>query len=78
MVGFGLRISDFGYGLSRSLELAGDPATEGVLQISVAAAACDEGDSEFAACHRYQQDWGIPIRLVDGAPDELVLHLRSV
>jgi thiol-disulfide isomerase/thioredoxin len=67
-----------GRGLSRTLQLAGDPATEGVLQISVAAAACDEGDSEFAACHRYQQDWGIPIRLVDGARDELVLHLRSV
>jgi hypothetical protein len=65
-------------GLSRTLKLAGDSLTEGVLQISVAAAACDEGDSEFAACHRYQQDWGIPIRLVDGAPDELVLQLRAV
>jgi hypothetical protein len=65
-------------GLSRTLELAGDPGAEGVLQISVAAAACDEGDSEFAACHRYQQDWGIPIRLNHEAPDELVLHLRSL
>lgn len=66
-----------GRGLSRTLELAGDPGTEGVLQISVAAAACDEGDSEFAACHRYQQDWGIPVRLVPGGPDELRLSLRS-
>jgi len=32
----------------------------------------------FAACHRYQQDWGIPVRLVAGAPDELVLDLRAV
>ena len=65
-------------GLTRVVQLVGEPGTEGVLQISVAAAACDEGDSEFAACHRYQQDWGIPIRLVAGAPAELVLHLRSV
>jgi thiol-disulfide isomerase/thioredoxin len=65
-------------GLTRTLELTGDPASEGVLEISVAAAACDDGDSEFAACHRYQQDWGIPIRLVNGAPDDLVLHLRAV
>jgi thiol-disulfide isomerase/thioredoxin len=65
-------------GLTRVLELAGDPGTEGVLQISVAAAACDEGDSEFAACHRYQQDWGIPVQLRADAPDELVLQLRAV
>jgi thiol-disulfide isomerase/thioredoxin len=65
-------------GLTRTLELTGDPATEGVLEISVAAAACDEGDSEFAACHRYQQDWGIPIKLVDGGAEELMLQLRSV
>jgi thiol-disulfide isomerase/thioredoxin/sugar lactone lactonase YvrE len=65
-------------GLTRVLELSGEPGAEGVLQISVAAAACDEGDSEFAACHRYQQDWGIPVRLGDGAPDELVLQLRGV
>jgi len=70
--------SGIAQGLTRTLELAGDPLAEGVLQISVAAAACDEGDSEFAACHRYQQDWGIPIRLVTGAPDELVLQLRAV
>jgi thiol-disulfide isomerase/thioredoxin len=70
--------SGTGRGLTRALQLAGEAGTEGVLQISVAAAACDEGDSEFAACHRYQQDWGIPIRLTDGAPTELTLDLRSV
>ena len=65
-------------GLTRTLELVGDPGSEGVLQISVTAAACDEDDSEWAACHRYQQDWGIPIRLVANAPAELVLPLRAV
>jgi sugar lactone lactonase YvrE len=67
-----------GRGLTRVLELSGDAGEQGVLQISVAAAACDEGDSEFAACHRYQQDWGIPVRLAAGAPEELVLSLRAV
>jgi hypothetical protein len=63
-------------GLSRDLVL-GD-VTEGVLSVGVAAAACDEGDGVFAACHRYQQDWGIPVRVVAGAPDALVLDLRAV
>ncbi|MBW0118569.1 NHL domain-containing thioredoxin family protein [Pseudonocardia abyssalis] len=62
-------------GLTRDLVLAADG--EGVLQISVAAAACDDGDGVFAACHRYQQDWGIPLRLMPGAPDTLTLPLRS-
>jgi thiol-disulfide isomerase/thioredoxin len=62
-------------GLERTVELG---AGEGVLQVSVAAAACDDGDGVFAACHRYQQDWGIPVRVVDGAPGELVLDLRAV
>lgn len=61
-------------GLEREIVLTGG---EGVLSVSVAAAACDEGDGVFAACHRYQQDWGVPVRLVDGAPDELVLALRA-
>jgi thiol-disulfide isomerase/thioredoxin len=65
-------------GLTRTLRFASDAPAEGVLQVSVAAAACDDGDGVFAACHRYQQDWGIPVRLVDGAPDELVLDLRAV
>jgi thiol-disulfide isomerase/thioredoxin/streptogramin lyase len=65
-------------GLTRTLRFSPDAPAEGVLQVSVAAAACDDGDGVFAACHRYQQDWGIPVRLVDGAPDELVLDLRAV
>ncbi|ODU00699.1 MAG: alkyl hydroperoxide reductase [Pseudonocardia sp. SCN 72-86] len=64
-------------GLTRSIELSGE-VTEGVLSISVAAAACDEGDSIYAACHRYQQDWGIPVRLAADAPSELTLDLRAL
>jgi thiol-disulfide isomerase/thioredoxin len=63
-------------GLSRELVLGDVPG--GVLSVSVAAAACDEGDGVFAACHRYQQDWGIPVRLVAGAPSALELDLRAV
>jgi thiol-disulfide isomerase/thioredoxin len=65
-------------GLTRTVRLAARGPDEGVLQVSVAAAACDNGDGVFAACHRYQQDWGIPVRLVDGAAGELVLDLRAV
>ena len=69
-------------GLTRTLIL--DPAAgDGVLHVSVQAAACD-GDPdtgevpEHAACHLYQQDWGIPVVLVDGATSELTLDLRGV
>ncbi|MGD9986510.1 NHL domain-containing thioredoxin family protein [Pseudonocardia sp.] len=64
-------------GLARSVELSGE-VTEGVLSVSVAAAACDEGDGIYAACHRYQQDWGIPVRLAADAPSELTLDLRAL
>ncbi|MGN6613150.1 MAG: NHL domain-containing thioredoxin family protein [Angustibacter sp.] len=68
-------------GLTRALHLDAEVG-EGVLHVSVQAAACD-GDPdtgevpENAACHLYQQDWGIPVRLVDGAPSELTLDLRA-
>jgi hypothetical protein len=65
-------------GLARELRFADTGPVEGVLQVSVAPAACDTGDGVFAACHRYQQDWGIPVRLVDGAPTDLVLDLRAL
>ncbi|PRY18527.1 NHL domain-containing thioredoxin family protein [Kineococcus rhizosphaerae] len=69
-------------GLTRTLRFAAG-FDGGVLHVSVQAAACD-GDPvtgevpEFAACHLYQQDWGIPVRLVEGAPAELPLDLRGV
>jgi hypothetical protein len=62
-----------GTGLERRLLLAG---TEGVLHVAATAASCDEG-VEHPACHITQQDWGIPVRLVDGAPDRLDLVLRG-
>lgn len=68
-------------GLRRTLVV--DPAVgDGVLHISVRAAACD-GDPdtgevpEHAACHLYQQDWGIPLVVRDGAADQLTLPLRA-
>ncbi|UIJ35260.1 NHL domain-containing thioredoxin family protein [Allobranchiibius sp. GilTou73] len=69
-------------GLTRTLQL--DPAVgDGTLHISVRAAACD-GDPdtgevpEYAACHLYQQDWGISVVLESGGPTELHLDLRGV
>lgn len=68
-------------GLTRRLHL--DPRVgDGILHVSVRAAACD-GDPvtgevpEHAACHLYQQDWGIPVVVVDGAVRELRLDLRG-
>jgi hypothetical protein len=68
-------------GLTRTLRLA-DLDGGGVLHVSVQAAACD-GDPEtgevpqFAACHLYQQDWGIPVRLSQQGASDLVLDLRG-
>jgi thiol-disulfide isomerase/thioredoxin len=66
-----------GEGLSRRLVL--DPHVgDGVLHVAAMAASCDEADGvEFPACHVHQQDWGVPVRLVDGAPAELRLHLAG-
>jgi hypothetical protein len=47
-----------------------------VLHVAATAASCDEG-VEHPACHITQQDWGIPVRLVDGAPAALGLVLRG-
>jgi thiol-disulfide isomerase/thioredoxin len=62
-----------GTGLSRRLVLAG---TAGVLHVAATAASCDEG-VEHPACHITQQDWGIPVRLEDGAAVSLELVLRG-
>jgi thiol-disulfide isomerase/thioredoxin len=70
-------------GLLRTLELAsGIP--DGVLHITARAAACDgpeDADGEIpdhAACHLYQQDWGIPVILQADGESELVLDLRGM
>jgi len=73
----GLLVDGAGDGtdLTRTLHL--DPAvTEGVLHVTAQAASCDDDPAiEFPACHLAQQDWGVPVRLVDGAPAELRLPL---
>ena len=70
-------------GLIRTLELAAD-VPEGVLHITARAAACDgpeDADGEIpdhAACHLYQQDWGIPVLLQPDGDTVLVLDLRGM
>ncbi|MCB7134996.1 NHL domain-containing thioredoxin family protein [Cellulosimicrobium marinum] len=64
--------------------------TEGVLHVTAKAASCDvvplgpDGEPDpdvFPACHLAQQDWGVPVRVVDaGEPGEdptLTLPLRG-
>lgn len=69
-------------GLTRMLVLR-EGIGSGTLHVSVQAAACD-GDPEtgevpeHAACHLYQQDWGIPVVLDRSADARLALDLRGV
>lgn len=65
-------------GLSRTLEL--DPAVgEGVLHVSAMAASCDDDPAtEYPACHVHQQDWGVPVRVTEGAADRLPLVLAGM
>ncbi len=53
-----------------------DEFTEGVLHVSARAASCDI-DAEHGTCHIHQQDWGVPVRLVDGAAESLELVLAG-
>lgn len=66
-----------GTALERVIEL--DPkVTEGVLHVNARAASCDADPSiEFPACHMHQQDWGVPVRVVDGGPQHLDLSLLA-
>jgi len=70
-------------GLLRTLELSAD-VPEGVLHITARAAACDGPETDdgeipdHAACHLYQQDWGIPVVLQADGDTELVLDLRGM
>lgn len=70
-------------GLHRVLTLS-DEVPEGVLHITARAAACDGPETEdgeipdHAACHLYQQDWGIPVRLSATGENALVLDLRGM
>lgn len=70
-------------GLRRTLELSAD-IPDGVLHITARAAACDGPETadgeipDHAACHLYQQDWGIPVVLQADGDTELVLDLRGM
>jgi thiol-disulfide isomerase/thioredoxin len=68
-------------GLNRTLELNPEVG-EGVLHITARAAACDgEPGGEIpdhAACHLYQQDWGIPVLLDAEGDTGLSLDLRGL
>ena len=69
-------------GLRRTLEVVSGIPT-GTLHVSVQAAACD-GDPvtgevpEHAACHLFQQDWGIPVVINPAGDSRLSLDLRGV
>ncbi|RUQ23233.1 NHL domain-containing thioredoxin family protein [Kocuria sp. HSID16901] len=70
-------------GLTRTLKLNPE-VTDAVLHVTARAAACDgEPGGEIpdhAACHLYQQDWGIPVKVTGEETDErsMVLDLRGV
>lgn len=63
--------------LTRTLRI--NPAVaEGVLHVTAQAASCDADPAiEYPACHLNQQDWGVPVRVVDGGPALLTLPLRG-
>jgi thiol-disulfide isomerase/thioredoxin len=75
-----------GPGLTRSLDLAAGVG-DGVLHVAATAASCDDvtsgtpGDDGMSApgpaCHVHQQDWGIPIRVVEGGTRRLELVLSG-
>ncbi|MFJ8954014.1 NHL domain-containing thioredoxin family protein [Streptomyces sp. NPDC102381] len=68
-----------GTDLARGLTL--NPAvTEGVLHVSAMAASCDDDPAnEYPACHVHQQDWGVPVAVVDeGGAERLPLVLAGM
>ena len=65
-----------GADLTRTLGI--DPVVgEGVLHVAARAASCDAHGGEGAACHMHQQDWGVPVRVVPGGAQRLVLPLSG-
>jgi thiol-disulfide isomerase/thioredoxin len=63
--------------LTRTLRI--NPAVaEGVLHVTARAASCDADPAiEFPACHLNSQDWGVPVRVAEGAPAALTLPLHG-
>ncbi|WP_098455951.1 NHL domain-containing thioredoxin family protein [Sanguibacter antarcticus] len=63
--------------LTRTLRISPD-VHEGVLHVTAQAASCDDDpENEYPACHLAQQDWGVPVRVLAGAPSTLVLPLHG-
>ncbi|TDC56599.1 redoxin domain-containing protein [Jiangella ureilytica] len=62
--------------LARRLRIEPGADGAGVLHVAAMAASCDDG-GENAACHIHQQDWGIPIRVVDGGTSRVELVLSG-
>ena len=75
-----LLLSGSGADPALNRELTLNPAvTEGVLHISAMAASCDDDPAiQYPTCHVHQQDWGVPVRLVDGAAARLPLVLAGM
>jgi len=64
-----------GTALTRNVEI--DPGTgEGILHVAAMAASCED-EADHAACHMHQQDWGVPVRVVDGGARRLELVLSG-
>jgi thiol-disulfide isomerase/thioredoxin len=67
-----------GTDLARDLQLNPEVG-EGVLHVSAMAASCDDDPAnEYPACHVHQQDWGVPVRVTEGAADRLPLVLAGL
>ncbi|WP_306323810.1 MULTISPECIES: NHL domain-containing thioredoxin family protein [unclassified Streptomyces] len=76
-----LLASGDGAGTDLARELTLNPAvTEGVLHVSAMAASCDDDPAnEYPACHVHQQDWGVPVVVVDeGGAERLPLVLAGM
>jgi thiol-disulfide isomerase/thioredoxin len=50
----------------------------GVLHVTAQAASCDDSTATNPACYLTRQDWGVPVRVVPGAPNRLALILRGM
>ncbi|MET9359846.1 NHL domain-containing thioredoxin family protein [Streptomyces sp. NPDC006632] len=75
-----LLLAGDGTGTDLARELALNPEVgEGVLHVSAMAASCDDDPAnEYPACHMHQQDWGVPVRIVEGGATRLPLVLAGM
>jgi len=66
-----------GTDLQRDLVFA-PGAGQTVLSVTAKAASCEDDPAvDFPACHLAAQDWGIPVRVVQDGPSELVLNFAG-